>query len=91
MYTHILEVLVAKAHFYWKDTYIETTWQKLSPAIEQLQVTLFDTSVTQLGLLLHGSMSKFQSFLPSDSAISSRAFSIYTYNSELSAKYWKLF
>jgi hypothetical protein len=33
--------------------------------------------VTQLDLLLHGSMSKFQSFLPSDLAISPRVFSIY--------------
>jgi hypothetical protein len=37
--------------------------------------------VAQLGLLLHGSMSKFQSFLPSDSAIDSRAFSNYTIKS----------
>ena len=37
--------------------------------------------VTQLGLLLHGSMSKFQSFLPSDLAITSRAFSKYTIES----------
>jgi len=82
--------MIAKAHIHGEDTYIETTWQKLSPAIEQLQVTLFSSFVTQLGSLLHGSTSKFQSFLPSDLAISSRAFSIYTYNSDLSAKYKKI-
>jgi hypothetical protein len=64
----------------------------LAPATLQLQVTLFSTilnlgvrgvglGVAQLGLLLHGSMSKFQSFLPSDSAIDSRAFSNYTIKS----------
>jgi len=66
-----------------KETYISITWQKLAPATEQLQITLFSTTcgivgVTQLGLLLHGSMSKFQSFLPSDLAITLRAFSKYT-------------
>ena len=29
-----------------KETYIETTWQKLSPGIEQLQVTVFSTVST---------------------------------------------
>jgi hypothetical protein len=83
-----LVVLTEKGHFYQQETYIVTTWQKLSPATEQLHMTSLVTSaflilifgmggVTQLDLLLHGSMSKFQSFLPSDLAISSRAFSIY--------------
>lgn len=51
--------------------------------MEQLHVTLFTTNfpmggVTQLGLLLHGSKSKFQSALPSDLAIISRALPKYT-------------
>jgi len=88
--TSWLEVPIANSQFHGKQTYIETTWQKLSAATLQLQVTLFTTScnlwpggvgVAQLGLLLHGSMSKFQSFLPSDSAISLRAFSKYTIES----------
>lgn len=61
-----------------KGTYILTTWQKFSPAMEQLHVTLFSTNfVTQLDLLLHGSKSKFQS-LPSDLAITCRALPEYT-------------
>jgi hypothetical protein len=77
-----------KGRFNQQETYMLTTWQKLSPATEQLHVTSFVTlellllifgmgGVTQLDLLLHGSMLKFQPFLPSDLAISSRAFSIY--------------
>jgi hypothetical protein len=58
----------------------------LSPAIEQSHVTLLSKTfgmggVTQLGLLLHGSMSKFQSFLPSAWAIALRASSKYTIES----------
>jgi len=69
------------SYFHRKETYISTTWQKLSLATEQLQVILFAAFINQLGLLLHGSMSKFQFFLPSDLAISSRAFSKYTIES----------
>jgi len=32
-----------------KETYIETTWQKVSVGIEQLQLTLFISGVTLQG------------------------------------------
>jgi hypothetical protein len=75
--------MIAKGHFYEN----KLTLQQYVRSCDQLQVTLFSNFVTQFGLLLQGSVSNFQSFLPSELAISSRAFSKYTIESnQLSAE-----